>query len=179
MFSETNWRIQSWNGESFSISLGVGLSGGTLELGLSHGSETHHLQCVGLGGSLGIGGEIGGGTPSASSLGFETPSRTQYGTLYKNDLTVEGELTFDLLRTSTITVTGVELPILDEGQSAYVVLFASGSATVASILAGAGGLLSFVVSGATCRAITFVGAPARGIPGAAFAGYRYRVEGGH
>ncbi len=175
MFSRTGWQITRWNGETLGLTIGLGLAGGTLEIGLSHGSRMHTLSCIGAGGAIGLGADI---TPPSGALGFQTPTRTDYGRLYKNDLVVEDELDFDLLRSSTLMVTGVELPILDEGGAGYVVLFSSGTATVATIVAGAGGMLSMLVAGATCRAIAFVGTAARGVPAAELAGYRYRIIGG-
>ena len=178
MFTRTSWRITSWNGNTGSITIVIGLAGGTLEIRLSHGSQSHNLLCAGIGASLGVGGSIRDVSLPSGLLGFQTPSRTDWGTLYKNNLAVPGPLTYELLHDSHICVTGVELPLLDEGVSAYVVLFASGTATAASMVASAGGWLAAIVAGATCRAITFLGAPARGIPGAAAAGYRYRIIGG-
>jgi hypothetical protein len=108
---------------------------------------------------------------------FSPETRTQGGTLYKNDLVVGGELTFEHLRDSLILVQGGELLIADEGQAGYFVLFASTGATLRTFLGG-GGLLSELLAVGTCRAATFLSVGQAGLPTLAAVGYRYTVIGG-
>lgn len=178
MYTRTAWRIETWNSENVGVSITAGLGGGFggLEMGLSDGAESHALHCVGITGSLGLGLSIRGLSPPNGALGFQSDVRTRYGTLYKNDLAIPGELTLEHLRTSLIGVQGTELVIMDEGQAGYLVIFASTAATLSTILGG-GGLISEGLALVTCRALTFLTVGQAGLPNAALAGYRYRVIG--
>lgn len=178
MFSRTPWRIDTWNGDSVSATIIIGLGGGTAEIGLENrqADARHTLYCAGVTGSLGVGIDLRGVTPGSGVLGFRADDRTQGGTLYKNDVVVRGPLTFDHLRDSNILVQGLELAICDEGRAGYLVIFASTGATLSTFLGG-GGLLSEGLAIATCRAMTFLSVGQAGLPNAALVGYRYTVIG--
>lgn len=176
MFTRTPWRIDTWNTETVSASLGIGLGGGVAEIGLVNRATGEHrtLHCAGVNGSIGLGVDLAGVNPGSGALGFQPNIRTQAGTLYKNDIVVPGELTFQLLHDSNILVQGIELLILDEGQAGYMVVFASTGSTVASLLGG-GGLLTEGLAIGTCRAMTFLSCGQAGLPNVGLAGYRYTV----
>ena len=176
MFSRTPWRISSWNAETVSATVAVGIGGGTAEIGLTNGAQSHTLHCAGVAGSLGVGVSLLDVNLGSGAMGFEAETRTQGGTLYKNDVVVRGELTLDHLRNSVILVQGLELVILDKGQAGYMVIFASAGATLSTFLGG-GGLLSEGLAIATCRAMTFLSAGQAGLPNLGVAGYRYTVLG--
>ena len=174
MFERTRWRITTWNSDTVGLTIAIGLGGGALDIGLRHGGERHTLHCVGVSGAVGLGLPI---SLPGSALGFDANIRTQGGTLYKNTLTVPGDLTLDHLRDGFILVIGLELVIADEGQAGYFVKFASTLSTLGSFAAAAAGLLGPVVEVASCQAATFLSAGQAGLPNAALAGYRYRVIG--
>jgi hypothetical protein len=178
MFSRTPWRISTWNAETVSAQIVIGLGGGAAQIGLENRSigARHTLQCAGVTGSIGPGVNLRGVNLGSGATGFRSDDRTQGGTLYKNDVVVRGELTLDHLRDAIILVQGLELVIMDEGQAGYLVLFASTGATLSTFLGG-GGLLSEGLAIATCRAMTFLSAAQAGLPSLAAAGYRFTVTG--
>lgn len=183
MFSRTPWRIRTWDSQTVGLTIVFGVGGGVADIGLENNSTgtNHILHCAGASASLGLGESVhlpGSFTVSlpASLAGLQGESRTQGGTLYKNNLVIRDDLTLDDIRDSLVLVKGVELSILDEGQVGYLVMLTSLTANLSTFLAG-GGLISEGISFATCRAVTFLSAGSAGLPSASINGYRYRIIG--
>jgi hypothetical protein len=147
MFSRTSWRIGTWNSETVSGTLVIGIGGGTVEIGLSHPSGSRTIACAGGSVSFGAGLSLWNVGIPGGLMGLQSQIRTQGGTLYKNNLLVPGELTLELLLSvQVVHVVGVELSILDEGQVAYFVTFGGAGAglltsmtSVAATFLSAGG----------------------------------------
>jgi hypothetical protein len=178
MISRTPWRITHWNAETVGATLIIGIGGSTAEIRLRNtetGAE-HTIGCAGASGSYGTGVSIRNVSLPAGLYGLQSESRTQGGRLYRNNYTIRRDLTLQHLLDSWICVQGVELSIRDEGQAGYLVIFASGGATLSTFLGG-GGLLSEALAIATCRAITFLSTGQAGLPSAQLAGYRYKIIG--
>lgn len=176
MYSRTRWRIRTWNSNSVSMTIVIGIGGGVADIGLSDGSRDYTFHCAGVTASYGAGVSLPGVSLPGGLVGLQSETRTQGGTLYKNNLVISGELRLDDLRDSLILVRGVELSILDEGQVGYLVMFTSLGANLSSFLGG-GGPISEAISFATCKAVTFLSAGAAGLPSVSIAGYRYSIIG--
>jgi len=174
MFSRTRWQITRWNSESVSLTIVIGIGGGVADIRLCDGSRCYTFHCTGITASYGAGVSLPGVSLPGSLAGLQSETRTQGGTLFKNNLVIGGELTLDDLRDSLILVKGVELSIVDEGQVGYLVMFTSLGANLSSFLGG-GGLISEGISFATCKAVTFLSAGAAGLPSISIAGYRYSI----
>lgn len=174
MFTRTDWRISTWDAASVGGTIIIGVSVGAVTVVLRHGRQSHQLTCYGVGGGLGIGLNSFRNI-TIPSVGFDPSVRVEGGTIYKNDLMVSGNLTLDNM-SSWIVAQGAELSVLDEGQAGYLVLFADSLGSFAPLLAG-GGLLTGAAALVGCNALTFISVDQEGLPNAALAGYRYRVDG--
>jgi hypothetical protein len=164
MFTRTSWRINRWNSETVSFTLGVGLGGGTVEIGLVNGSESHTIAAAGGSVSVGAGLSLWNVGLPGGLMGLASQNRTQGGTLYKNDALVPGELTLQwLLFSQVVNVHGFELAIADEGQSAYMVTFGGAGPTPLVPL--------------TCMAVTFLSTGNAGLPNISANQYLYRIIG--
>lgn len=113
MFTRTQWRVETWNDLDVQVALGIGLGGGLAEIGLTNYFDQSRYTLYGTGVSAGIGFGIdimGVGLPLDGFM--DGPDiHTAVGTLYKNDLLIEGELTIDHFR-AVFNLYGLNFPEL-------------------------------------------------------------------
>ncbi|MEN6320463.1 MAG: hypothetical protein ABFD82_17130 [Syntrophaceae bacterium] len=178
MFTRTQWRVSTWNDLDVQVALGIGVGGGLAEIGLTYTFDNSRYTLYGTGVSAGIGVGIdimGVGLPLDGFM--DGPDiHTAGGTLYKNDLLINGELTIDHFRDTFVLVRGFEFDFgTEEGACYYMFQVHSTGAVAGSVATGGFGIMGEAVNVLSCRAATFFCARSLGLPGAVLAGHRYRI----
>ena len=140
MFTRTQWRVATWNDQDVQLSFVFGGGFGFAEIGLNYSFDNsrYTLYGTGISGSFGVGVDIMGMSIPMDDFGIpEADIRTAGGTLYKNDLLIDGELTIDHFRDTFVLVRGIEADFgTNEGACYYMLQVHSPGALAGSVATG-------------------------------------------